>query len=101
MLYEVITGHLNFASVESFSRDMVTEAQHADFFAVDFKRALRMDTGGITLFEEMLEALLGKDKQIAIADAEHVAGLGDRVAQIAEKDERVYLADNLDSYNFV
>jgi glutaminase len=94
-IYE-LQGHLNFASVESFSRDMVEEAAEAELFAVDFKRALRMDTGGIALFEELLDTLLTAGKRVAVADAEHVAGLGDRVEAIAQKNEGVYLAENLD-----
>ncbi len=94
-VYE-LQGHLNFASVESFSRDMVEQAAEADFFAVDFKRALRMDQGGIALFEELLDTLLANDKKIAIADAEHIAGLGDRVETLAKKNESIYLAENLD-----
>jgi glutaminase len=94
-IYE-LQGHLNFASVESFSRDMVEQAGEADFLAVDFKRALRMDQGGIALFEALLETLLAAGKQIAVADAEHVAGLGDRVEAMSQKDEGIYLAENID-----
>ena len=94
-IYE-LQGHLNFASLESFSRDMVEQAEESDLLAIDFKRVLRMDLGGIALFEELVDALLAAGKRVALADAEHVGGLGDRVAALAREHAAVHLAENLD-----
>ncbi len=95
-VYE-LQGHLNFAAVEAFTRDIVQQTSEADFFAIDFKRTLRMDVGGITLFEDLLGEMLDGGKQLSLADSEHVSGLGDRVDAIAMKRSGLNLAENLDA----
>ena len=94
-VYE-LQGHLNFASVEMLSRQVVDDAPETDFFALDFKRTLHLDLGGIELLDDLLSNLLTSGKLLAVSDSEHVRGLGQRIEALARTNPSLYLADNLD-----
>ncbi len=95
-VYE-LQGHLNFASVELFSRQVVEDEPTADFFAVDFKRTLQIDPGGVTLLDDLLNNLLAVGKLLAVSDSEHVRGLDIRMEALANTHSALHLAPNLDA----
>jgi glutaminase len=94
-VYE-LQGHLNFAAVERFSRDVVGRAGATDYYAIDFKLAARIDTGAIELFIDMICGLLDAGKQVALSDAEHLPGLAGRVDALAMTRSGLHLAENRD-----
>ena len=94
-VYE-LQGQLNFASVERFSRDVVSRAAEVDYFAIDFKMPARIDHGATELFCDLLTSLLDAGKMIAISDAEHLPGLAERVEGMAMTRVGLDLGENLD-----
>jgi glutaminase len=95
-IYE-LQGHLNFASVEFLSRQVVADAPETDLLAIDMKRTLHLDPGGATLLQNLLRDLLTAGKLIAVSDSEHVSGFADSVESLARTTDTLFLADNLDA----
>lgn len=91
-----LQGHLNFASVESFSRQVVEDARECDFFTIDFLRALRIDPGGTVILGDLIRDLLAAGKYIAVSDSEHVRGLDELMQRLADSSPALHLADNRD-----
>ncbi|MEO8456550.1 MAG: glutaminase A [Chloroflexota bacterium] len=94
-VYE-LQGQLNFASVERFSRDAVERADEIDAYAIDFKRATGIDAGAIELLCNLLEQLCAAGEIVALADAEHLPGFGERVEALAATHTGLRLVENRD-----
>lgn len=94
-VYE-LQGQLNFASIERFSRVVVERAPETGAYAIDFRRATGIDIGAIELLNNLLDSLGSAGKRVALADAEHLPGLAERMVEIAAADPDLHLAENRD-----
>jgi glutaminase len=95
LVYE-LQGDLNFASAESFTRDVVERLDSFDAIAIDFKRVSRLDGGAVTLVSELMGGLIAASKLVVLADVEHHPGLCEAATALAAKNTCLVLAANRD-----
>ncbi len=94
-VYE-LQGDLAFASADKFSRDAVADAETFEFIAVDFRLVEQVERGAQVVLSDLLSALIGAGKQIALSDIAHLPEFAAQLVALAAETNAVAIAPDRD-----